>query len=158
MQNSDLKQRQKSSNKQQNGEKRSAAEEKKKKEADKRESFSPDAKLCVSLICLALSLLITWSVHFFSVIIKPFPLYKCVLHLSSQAASSAERQTSRNDGKVRVSAGEEPQCSGARRQTDSSLSQGLWKYSENTHNSTVTTVCACLCFSKTFTHRFYKTN
>ncbi|XP_048011930.1 LOW QUALITY PROTEIN: inhibitor of nuclear factor kappa-B kinase-interacting protein-like [Megalobrama amblycephala] len=60
MQNSDLKQRQKSSNRQQNGEKRSAAEEKKKKEADKREGFSPDAKLCVSLICLALSLLITW--------------------------------------------------------------------------------------------------
>ncbi|KAG1927651.1 inhibitor of nuclear factor kappa-B kinase-interacting protein isoform X1 [Pimephales promelas] len=84
MQISDIKHRQKSSNKQQNGEKRRSEDEKKKESvirdsfspdekkkdsfsaAEKkesviiRESFRPDVKFCVSLMCLALSVIVAW--------------------------------------------------------------------------------------------------
>lgn len=151
MQISDLKQRQKSLNKQQNGEKRSAAAEKKKEAVKRASPFSPDAKLCVSLMCLALSLSITWSVHsYFKHENIYFPSISVCFHLSSQAASSAGRKTSRNDRKVRVSAGEEPQCSGSRRETDWSLTEGLCKSTENTNNrQCYSWVCAY--FIKTFT-------
>ncbi|XP_067284736.1 inhibitor of nuclear factor kappa-B kinase-interacting protein isoform X2 [Pseudorasbora parva] len=58
MQTSDLKQRQKSSNKQQNGEKKKKEDENK-NEDEKKKKESVDVKLCVSLLCLALSLLVT---------------------------------------------------------------------------------------------------
>ncbi|KAK2892372.1 hypothetical protein Q8A67_012360 [Cirrhinus molitorella] len=66
MQDSGVKQRQKSQNKQQNGEKRRTEDEekeKKKKESVIRAAssrFSPDVKLSVSLMCLSVSVIMTW--------------------------------------------------------------------------------------------------
>jgi len=140
MQISDIKHRQKSSNKQQNGEKRRSEDEKKKKDSVIRDSFSPDekkkdsfsaaekkesviiresfradVKFCVSLMCLALSVIVAWSVHLslslslILIIIHQFSsFYECGFVCPPQAAYSAERNASRNEGKVRVFAGEEP--------------------------------------------------
>ncbi|XP_073695258.1 inhibitor of nuclear factor kappa-B kinase-interacting protein isoform X1 [Garra rufa] len=62
MQVSGVKQRQKTQNKPQNGEKRRTDDEEEKETVIRASSsrFSPDMKLCVSLMCLSASLIMTW--------------------------------------------------------------------------------------------------